>query len=498
MIRPRFLAALWAGKLTRVAVNLIDKKRGTNLPGAVALRVDPQFMRRVSGVSAEKVIATTGTNGKSTSNNMIVHVLRAAGYRVASNLEGANMVGGVATALVDNSSMGGKLQADWLCLEVDERSLGAVSRALPIGTLAVTNIQKDQVQRNGEPDYILQKIRRSLVTPEADSATGTSRTNAATDGTAPAHQPTAPAVSAPAPSSPNQVASTPLLVLNDDEPNSRSLATTGLPTLFYGVDENSRSQRHTSPYAVTMPCAACGRGRIEFDYQNISNIGPFRCSVCGFGSSQADGVRLTQVDFDKATFTADSHTFPMPYTQSFFTYSYALTVALAKHLGITPRITAQALGNFVNVAGRTETLTYAGKTIHYLRIKQENPDTLQSAFNAIAAAPGDSKTLILGLCELTDFQPFYTNTFYVYDTEVGVLTEGGVTETICFSKHVAIDTAAAMENCGYPASATKVLPTDEVADVLEAIRQSPNDEIFLITWLGWYSQMQAEIERRKH
>ncbi|MDO5721426.1 MAG: MurT ligase domain-containing protein [Actinomycetaceae bacterium] len=455
----RFTLALLAGKLARAGVNLIAPERGTNLPGAVALKICPTFLQQVRGLTARKVIAVTGTNGKSTTNNLITHILRSSGYSVAANLEGANMVGGVATTLLDNVSLRGTLRTDWVCLEVDERSLPAVAQALPIGTFTVTNVQKDQVQRNGEPDYIMGKIRKAL-DPQL---------SASDDLT---------------------------LVLNDDEPYARSLTSSGYRTVFYAVAPNRRSRSSEGPWAVTMGCPSCGEGRIRFQTLNASNIGPFRCTKCDFASRSGECVVLEDVDFDSATFTDSGSRYQMPYTQSFFTYSYSAAIAVAKHLGIESEKVKAGLASFVNVAGRTASFEYAGKTVHYLRIKQENPDTLQSAFDAIAAAPGTGKTLVLGLCELTDFQPYYTNTFYVYDTDVNVLPNGGVDEAICFSTYVGVDTAVALEYGGFAPEQIRVLDTEDVDKVLRAMEEAKNDDIYLITWLGWYNKLKAETERR--
>ena len=46
-----------------------------------------------------------------------------AGKKVATNTEGANMMSGVATTLIKNSSLFGKFNKEFLILEIDERSL---------------------------------------------------------------------------------------------------------------------------------------------------------------------------------------------------------------------------------------------------------------------------------------------------------------------------------------------------------------------------------------
>ena len=47
----------------------------------------------------------TGTNGKTTSTNLIAHTLKSADRAVAINSEGANMKTGVATTLIKNSTL---------------------------------------------------------------------------------------------------------------------------------------------------------------------------------------------------------------------------------------------------------------------------------------------------------------------------------------------------------------------------------------------------------
>ena len=47
-------------------------------------------------------------------------------------------------------------------LEIDERSFPLIRKQLPGRHMGITNLQKDQVQRNGDPDFILRKFQNSI------------------------------------------------------------------------------------------------------------------------------------------------------------------------------------------------------------------------------------------------------------------------------------------------------------------------------------------------
>ena len=149
-------------KLTAFLVNLIDKKRGTVLAGLIALRFDSNIVSKFKNIDFNKVIFITGTNGKSTTTNLMAHTLNISGKEIATNFGGANMMSGVATTLIKNSTITGKFKKDFLVLEIDERSLPAIYSVLPAKHLCITNLQKDQAQRNGDPDFIYSKFEKVI------------------------------------------------------------------------------------------------------------------------------------------------------------------------------------------------------------------------------------------------------------------------------------------------------------------------------------------------
>ena len=76
---------------------LLLMKRGGSLPGTIALKLDPAFLTRFA--YPDTVIMVTGTNGKTTTSNLIYETIAAAGKKVIANRKGDNLKAGIATLI---------------------------------------------------------------------------------------------------------------------------------------------------------------------------------------------------------------------------------------------------------------------------------------------------------------------------------------------------------------------------------------------------------------
>ena len=155
----RYYLALWAAKLSILALK-ITHHNGTNFPGIVALKICPNFLKYAS--KPEKIIAVTGTNGKTTSANMILDMLTLEGYDVLNNKAGSNIASGISTSLIYGMTFFGKCKHKVGVFEVDERSAKRVYPYLKPQYMLVTNLSRDSIMRNAHPEYIADFLSENI------------------------------------------------------------------------------------------------------------------------------------------------------------------------------------------------------------------------------------------------------------------------------------------------------------------------------------------------
>ena len=432
----RFLLTLWIAKFTAWIVNLIDKKRGSNFSGMIAVKLLPGFVSHFQGIDYDKVFFISGTNGKSTTTNLLYHTLTSAGKRVACNNEGANMMTGVATALIKNSSLFGKLNKEYLVLEIDERSFPGIRRVLPGLHLGLTNLQKDQVQRNGDPDFILRKFRNAITEDMT-------------------------------------------LYLNNEEPRSRSLEDLVKSVHYFSVAPNSRTYTSDDFYNVTLPCPKCAHP-IAYENYNLANIGPFHCSACDYASRKDMQVKVDSVDFDNNAFSTGETQWKVPYNNPFYIYNFAMCIAICRNIGLTDTQIQAGFASFKNPASHENTFHSFGKEIHYLQGKQENPEALQSQLDIIAADKRE-KAVFVGMYEVTDFDPYYSGSFYFFDCDFAPIVKGNTTHYVAFSKTVAGDLAQRMILAGADPESVTIRDTNDPAEIFDMLPQLSAEVIYILT-----------------
>src|SRR5919205_98787 len=97
MFRLKIALAKLVGRLSRAS----RRGGGTSLPGKLLLRLEPDAVTVLGRRLQRGSVIVSATNGKTTTTGMISSILGQAGITVAHNRTGANMPGGVATALLE-------------------------------------------------------------------------------------------------------------------------------------------------------------------------------------------------------------------------------------------------------------------------------------------------------------------------------------------------------------------------------------------------------------
>jgi len=144
--------AVLVGKALRFALKL--RGGGSAIPGGVALLIEPKFLQKTLGRMAKGIYFVSGSNGKSTTTAMLVAILRSQGLKVLTNPAGGNIPQGLASALLADVDLYGRLSHDLAVLEVDEAYGKLIAKKVPPNGLLLTNLQFDQLNRFHSPEEV--------------------------------------------------------------------------------------------------------------------------------------------------------------------------------------------------------------------------------------------------------------------------------------------------------------------------------------------------------
>lgn len=111
----------------------------------------------------KKIFITCGTNGKTTTNNLLCSAIEAEGEKVICNHTGSNMLNGVVSAFVLAAKWNGKLDADYACIEIDEASTVRVLPYFKPDYMILTNLFRDQLDRYGEIDITMELLKKPCI-----------------------------------------------------------------------------------------------------------------------------------------------------------------------------------------------------------------------------------------------------------------------------------------------------------------------------------------------
>ncbi|MBN1915632.1 DUF1727 domain-containing protein [Candidatus Dojkabacteria bacterium] len=158
------ILSVWFSKTLSVLIRLTGKGGGTTLPGYLLEQKFPYLFEYLLEKIPKKIVIT-GTNGKTTTQTLIVNILRNSGFNVISNISGANLSRGILTLLLDKANLFGKLNYDYGIFEVEEGTFPRIADKLDASIVVVTNLFRDQLDVYGEIDktkkYITDGIKKT-------------------------------------------------------------------------------------------------------------------------------------------------------------------------------------------------------------------------------------------------------------------------------------------------------------------------------------------------
>lgn len=155
--------AVVLGKTIKSLSLLLKKGGGSAAPGLLSLKVDPDLIEKLASQIPQNIIVT-GTNGKTTTARLLTHFAKANNISVIRNATGSNLERGIASTLVSNYSiLKGKLPNIQLGIwELDEAAFNSVAPKIKPQTIVFLNVFRDQMDRYGEIDNVVNKWAKTL------------------------------------------------------------------------------------------------------------------------------------------------------------------------------------------------------------------------------------------------------------------------------------------------------------------------------------------------
>ena len=382
----RTFLAIVVCKVLRFVGKLVGK--GSSLPGKYALNICPDILSRVQ--LPPHIIAVTGSNGKTSTVEMIAAILRADGKHVVYNEEGSNQIEGVTTLVLTHATLGGKVKADVLLLESDERYAKFSFRFFHPTEFVITNLYRDQLTRNGHPEWVYDAILPALH-PDTE------------------------------------------LILNADDPLSSCFAEGHDKVKWFGLDKCSISvDTPTGVYHDGAYCPIC-HAPMTYDYVHYNHIGAYRCTSCGHAKPATD-YTATAVDLDSGTLTIDNAVdIHLAFRSIYNVYNILAAYAACRECGVGTETARSVINNYILKNGRMQKFTLGQHHGTLLTSKHENSIAYDTNLRYVASAKADCAVLVI--VDAVSRKYFTSETSWLWDIDFGQLNRPHVKQVLLSGRY---------------------------------------------------------------
>lgn len=326
-------AKLTAAKTVGAASRVSGRGGGTSLPGKVLLKLQDDAIARLSNGLSRGSVVISATNGKTTTASLLAGILGRSKISVVHNRAGANMAGGVATALLD-ATRGGEVDREIGLFEVDEAWTARIAEQTQPSVLVLANLFRDQLDRYGELETLADSWKEMIAALPASTR----------------------------------------VVLNADDPLLAGIGAGRENTLYFGLEDRSHAETEPRHAADSKFCRLCG-APLEYEAVQLGHLGIYRCPNGDFTRPTPD-IAATKIvthgmDGSEVVISTPDGEIraDLPIPGLYNVYNAVAAAAAARALELPDGAIADGLASARAVFGRVETLQIAGKSVAILLIK---------------------------------------------------------------------------------------------------------------------------------
>jgi lipid II isoglutaminyl synthase (glutamine-hydrolysing) len=353
LLDTKILAARAVGGLARRS-----GRGGTSLPGKLLVALDSQAIERLAARLPRGSVVLSATNGKTTTATMVSAILQRAGVPLVHNRAGANMAGGVASALLMAARRGERMDGELGCFEVDEFWLDGVVPALDPRAVLLGNLFRDQLDRYGELETIADRWAATVAGLPAQAS----------------------------------------LVLNADDPLIADLGRQRWGVGYYGVEDPAMAIPAMQHASDSKHCRRCGAAYVYSEIY-LGHLGHYHCPSCGQDrpapSVAAERIILTGTR--SASFLlrspAGQAEVRLPLPGLYNVYNALGAAALCLALDVDLATIVAGLEAVKAAFGRAETIRIGSAELQILLVK--NPAGANEILRTLALEPGSLDLLAI-------------------------------------------------------------------------------------------------------
>ena len=439
----KFLAILIC-RIVKVIGGLVGK--GTSMPGKFALKVCPDILARIE--KPKMIIAVTGSNGKTSTVEMIAAVLKANGKTVAYNVEGSNQIEGVTTMILNSCTWSGKMKQDVLLIESDERYTKYTFRWFHPTHYVITNLYRDQLTRNGHPQWVFDAIKESVF----DDTT---------------------------------------LILNADDPTVSLFGQNRGNVLWFGLDHCSIDTKElVGAYNDGLYCPVCGKPMV-YDYYHFNHVGKYRCTSCDFARHDTD-FTVTEVNLDESRIVINGKDeVKLAFKSIYNIYNILAAYAVCTLIGVSGKDVSNRVSNYILKNGRYKEFTLGKHEGIFLISKHENSISYDMSFK-FALAAGKPCSIVV-IVDAVSRKYFTSETSWLWDINFEQLNHELVQNVYLCGKYCN-DLAMRFSFTDIPAEKIKVF--EDIDAACASIRENGDEQLYAVTCFSDQAKFMSNTTER--